>query len=355
MSEFIQKLLRPNILTLLPYSSARHEFSGEASVYLDANENSLGGPVNPLFSRYPDPNQSRLKEKIARIKNVKAEQIFLGNGSDEAIDILFRMFCVPGSDRVITCPPTYGMYSVSASIHDIKQINVSLNADFQLDVPALLRSFSGKEKLLFLCSPNNPSGNSLNRADVLQILKEFEGIVVVDEAYVDFSKEPSWLSELNTHPNLVILQTFSKAWGLAGLRMGMAFASAELIAVMNRVKAPYNLSEVVQNLVYEALDKKDIMQEQVNLIIREREKLREAIAQIPMVKRVFPSDANFILVSMDNARAVYSRLLAEGIVVRDRSGVHLCDNCLRITIGTPEENRYLLEKLTQISQTETIQ
>lgn len=341
----LNNLLRPNIRNLKPYSSARHEFSGNASVFLDANENSLGSPLNKLYNRYPDPNQTALKEKIADYKGVAASQIFLGNGSDEAIDLLFRMFCDPGKDQVLICPPTYGMYGVSAAIHGVEVVDIPLNQDFQLDTKAILARSGPKTKLLFICSPNNPSGNSMHESDVRILLQHFQGIVVVDEAYIDFSTQKSWIHELKNYPNLVVMQTFSKAWGLAALRIGMAFASDEIIDVINKVKAPYNLNEAVQELASEALRQKGLMEKRVQVILAERIRLENQLRQLKCVTKVYPSDANFLLIKTTDAKDIYHYLIQKGIVVRDRSNVILCENCLRITIGSPAENDSLIENL----------
>lgn len=342
----LNSLLRPNIRVLTPYSSARHEFSGEASVFLDANENSLGSPLPQAFHRYPDPNQTALKIEIGRLKGIDPEQIFLGNGSDEAIDLLYRMCCDPG-DSALICPPTYGMYSVSAAIHATELICVPLLEDFNLDIPAILAAIRPKTKLLFICSPNNPSGNSMKEMDIRTLLEAFNGLVVVDEAYIDFSTQPSWIGQLERYPNLVVLQTFSKAWGLAGLRVGMAFASREFMSVINKVKAPYNLSDAVQQLVLDALKNKGQVKQSTFVLLSERDRLEQEFAAIPCVLQVYPSDANFLLLKVTDAKAIYRYLVEKGIVVRDRSNVKLCDNCLRITVGTPEENTVLLERMRQ--------
>jgi histidinol-phosphate aminotransferase len=338
----LEALLRPNIRKLTPYSSARHEFSGEASVFLDANENSMGSPIGGNYHRYPDPNQGKLKAKISAFRKLPAEKIFIGNGSDEAIDLLYRMFCIPGKDRAIVCQPTYGMYGVSAAIHDIELVNVPLQDDFQLDVQGIRSAFSGHEKLLFICSPNNPTGNSFSRNNIIELLNTFPGIVVIDEAYIDFSSQPSWINELDKFPNMVVMQTFSKAWGLAGLRVGMAFASEEIIAVMNKVKAPYNLSEAAQQLALSALEQSAQVRRNIEVIVAERHRLAKKLEELPGVIEVYPSDANFLLVKTVDAKAIYQQLIKQGIVVRDRSNVQLCEGCLRITIGTPEENEKVL-------------
>jgi len=343
----IHRLIRPNILDLSPYSSARDEFSGEAKVFLDANENSLGSPLTKWYNRYPDPHQRLLKEKIGAIKAVPAAQVFLGNGSDECIDLLYRCFCIPGQSNVIICPPTYGMYEVSARINDIELRNAPLLDNFQLNLAHIETLADANTRLLWICSPNNPTGNSIDRADIETVLNNFDGIVVIDEAYINFSRQRSFLPDLTDYPNLVVLQTFSKAWGLAGLRLGMAFASPDIITVMDRVKPPYNINQATQDLAMQALDEV----EQVNDMIRELVSMRDALAdvlqQLPVVDKLFPSDANFLLLKVPDAPAVYQYLLDRGIVVRDRSRVMLCGGCLRITVGTEQENTQLVDALAE--------
>lgn len=341
----IQHLLRKNILTLTPYSSARDEFKGKAEVFLDANENSFGSPSDEHFNRYPDPQQSELKEKISQIKGVPVENIFLGNGSDEAIDILYRAFCNPGKDSVILTPPTYGMYEVSAAINDVFVKRVPLLKNFQLDLESISEVATETTKLIFLCSPNNPTGNSLDREDVEVILNNFEGIVVIDEAYINYSRHRSFISELTEYPNLVVLQTLSKAWGLAGLRIGMAFASADIIDVFNKIKPPYNISDAAQRIAFKALDNIQTINTWTKETVAEREKLGAALREISFVEQVFPSDANFLLVKMTGPHFVYDHLVGKGIIVRDRSKIILCEGCLRITVGTPEQNRALVGAL----------
>jgi histidinol-phosphate aminotransferase len=338
----ITHLVRPGIQKVKPYSSARDEFSGTASVFLDANEN----PFPTSYNRYPDPHQRALKQKLAELKRVQPDQIFLGNGSDEAIDLLFRVFCEPGKDQVIMPEPTYGMYSVSASINLVEAVSVSLSRDFDLDVAAIERAITPASKLLFLCSPNNPSGNLLSREKIVRLLDLFPGVVVIDEAYIDFAESESWLIQLDRFPRLVVLQTFSKAWGLAGLRLGMAFASVEIIGWLNRIKPPYNINAVTQQIALQALER-GTPHEQVALLNAERNQLMEKLAQLPITEKVYPSDANFILVRMANANELYHWLLEQEIVVRNRSMVKLCENCLRITVGTPAENQKLIELLNQ--------
>lgn len=345
----LTKLLRENIKNLVPYSSARDEFKGEASILIDANENAFGSPLAHNYNRYPDPLQHQLKHKLAHIKGVPAENMFLGNGSDEAIDILFRAFCRPGVDNVILVPPTYGMYEVSANINDVAFRKVNLTKEYQLDLEGIENAVDEHTKLIFICSPNNPTGNTINRHDIETILNNFDGLVVVDEAYINFSQTKSFTQELAEYQNLVVLQTLSKAWGLAALRLGMAFASTEIIAVFNKIKPPYNINQATQDIVLEALDQVGQVNSWIKQTVEEREKLVQALYRLEMVQHITPSDANFILVKMNDPKAVYAYLVSHGIIVRDRSKVELCEGCLRITIGTPEENRILLEKLTTIN------
>jgi histidinol-phosphate aminotransferase len=341
----LDKLIRPNIKTLTPYSSARDEFTGEAKVFLDANENSLGSPLTKWYNRYPDPHQYKLKEQIAFVKSMPTENIFLGNGSDECIDLLFRCFCEPKKDNVIICPPTYGMYEVSANINDIEVRKAPLLENFQLDLIHLENLVDDNTKLIWICSPNNPTGNSINRTDIESILNNFNGIVVIDEAYINFAKQKSFIQELADYPNLVILQTLSKAWGLAGLRLGMAFASADIIDVLNKVKPPYNINQATQDLALKALQEVGQVNDMINLLVDMRNALMQVFQQIPIVEKVFPSDANFFLVKIKDAKKVYDFLLTKGIVVRDRSNVQLCNDCLRITIGTEKENTLLVDAI----------
>ncbi len=345
----IEKLLRENIKRLVPYASARDEFKGDAKVYLDANENAFGSPGEEQLNRYPDPMQIELKEKISQIKGVPAGNIFLGNGSDEAIDLLFRAFCNPGVDSVILTPPTYGMYEVSANINDVFVKKIPLRHNFQLDIESISEVADERTKMIFICSPNNPTGNSMHRHDIEIILNNFEGIVVVDEAYINYSRQRSFISELTEYPNLVVLQTLSKAWGLAGLRVGMAFASDEIISVLNRIKPPYNLGSATQQLALKALDEIETVNAWTKQTVAERGKLGAELKQVACVQHIFPSDANFLLVRVTDARAVYDHLAGEGIIVRDRSRVVLCEGCLRITVGTPEENELLLDRLKKFN------
>jgi histidinol-phosphate aminotransferase len=340
----LNKHLRKNIKNLNPYSSARDEYTGEAMVFLDANEN----PFNQPFNRYPDPLQKELKSQISKLKNIPAENIFLGNGSDEPIDLLIRAFCEPGIDNVVSMAPTYGMYKVAADISGIELRNVSLNKHYDLEPKKVLNIVDENTKLIFLCSPNNPTGNSLKKQSIIEIITNFRGLVVLDEAYIDFAPGKSLLPEINNYPNLVILQTFSKAWGMAGIRLGMAFASPEIIQVLNKIKYPYNLNVLTQQKALELLEQKEQVDNWIELLITERKKMAELLKKFPFVIRVFPSDANFLLVKMFDARGVYDYLVEEGIIVRDRSKVQLCENSLRITIGSPDENKTLIETLKNL-------
>lgn len=341
----LENLVRQNIKNLKPYSSARKEFSGAAEIFLDANENSFGSPLREDYSRYPDPLQLKIKEKIAAAQSVKLSEIFIGNGSDEAIDLLFRIFCEPRQDNVLICPPTYGMYQVSAEINDIHIKRANLTKDFQMDLRAIENAIDKNTKLIFICSPNNPTGNAIAREKILQLVKTFGGIVAVDEAYIHFSNEKSLIGEINNFPNLVVLQTFSKAWGLAGLRVGLAFANEEIIELFNKVKPPYNISEIAQKAILQALENEAKVEVTIKKIIVEREKLIKNLRRLSFVRKIYSSDANFVLVKTADAEAIYKFLLNEKIVVRNRSNVELCANCLRITIGTPEENKSLLSAL----------
>lgn len=340
----ITQLVRPNISKLKSYSSARDDFKGSASVYLDANEN----PYPSDFNRYPDPHQQKLKTKIAAIKNIPTENIFVGNGSDEPIDLLFRAFCEPSVDNVLIPEPTYGMYTVSANINNIGIRNISLTPDFDLDVEAISKAWDKNTKLLFLCSPNNPSGNLLSEEKIIQLLQTFPGLVIMDEAYIDFTKQPGFLSKIKDYSNLVVLQTLSKAWGLASLRIGMCFAQTEIIQVLSKIKPPYNISGINQQLAEQALNEVARKEKNVQEIIVQREWLKTELKQLPSVRQVFPSEANFLLIKIDQAREKYQQLIQTGVVVRDRSSVILCQDCLRITIGTPEENQKLLETLKKL-------
>ena len=337
----MKELLRDNIRSLVPYSTARDDYQGPPlEALLDANEN----PFDTDYNRYPDPRQKALKQAIAAYKGVLPEQVFVGNGSDEAIDLMYRLFCTPGQDNVVAIAPTYGMYAVAAEINDIAYRSVPLTADYQLDTAALLAATDAHTKVLWLCSPNNPTGNCLREEDITYILTHFGGIVVIDEAYQDFAAQPSWLTRLDQYPHLVVLQTFSKAWGLAGLRCGLAFASAEICAYMDRVKYPYNINALTQQIVLQQMhDARCTMHDEVATILSERERMCEGLARCPCVKKVYPSDANFLLVEVDDPERRYNDLLAQGVIVRNRHSV--CPHCLRITIGTPEQNTKVIDTL----------
>lgn len=341
----LKELVRENIWNLKPYSCARDEFKGEAKAYLDANEN----PFNTLYNRYPDPLQWAVKEKIAELKYVKPSQIMLGVGSDEPIDLIFRVFCEPKQDNVVAINPTYGMYGVCADINNVEYRQVNLEEDFSLDADKVLKSVDENTKVIFLCSPNNPTGNLLSEAQIEKILKGFNGIVVIDEAYIDFSDKPSWLTKLKKYPQLVILQTFSKAWGLAAARCGMAFASEEIISFFNKVKYPYNINILTQKLILEKLEQVEIKNNWVKEILSQRSLMIEELNNLSIVKHIYPSDSNFILVKVDDANLRYKQLVDNGIIVRNRNSVTLCENCLRITIGTAQDNKELLKALTSLA------
>ncbi len=339
----LNDLIRPNIRKLRPYATARHEYGGEARVFLDANEN----PFDTGLNRYPDPLQRALKQRVGELKGLPPENIFLGNGSDEAIELLLRIFCEPGRDHIITLPPTYGMYRVAADIHGAEVVEVPLNASFQPPVEAILQQADAHSKLLFLCSPNNPTGNAVEAPRVEALLRDFPGIVVVDEAYADFSGRPSWTRRLTGFQNLVVLQTFSKAWGLAGIRLGMAFAAAPLIELFNKVKPPYNLNQLTQEKALEALARPERMQQQRQALLNQRTIVQHWLMGLDVVERVYPSEANFLLVKVADADALYDYLAQQGIIVRNRSRMPGCAGCLRITIGTPEENEELFQALVR--------
>ena len=342
----IQSLVRPNIRKLAPYASARHEFTGTAEVFLDANEN----PYDTNYNRYPDPLQQDVKKLIGKLKGVNTEQIFLGNGSDEAIDLLIRIFCEPGVDEIMILPPTYGMYQVSAAVSNIAIKTVRLTAEFQPNVEEILAKANDNTKLLFLCSPNNPTGNSFEAKRMETLVQYFNGIVVIDEAYIDFAQQESSIKWLGNYPNLVILQTFSKAWGLAGIRLGMAFSNSNIIDLMNKVKPPYNINQLTQNVAIKALENVGQTQQFIEMILKERYWLSLALEDLTIVENIYPSDANFILVQFKEARIIYDYLAAKGVIVRDRSNVVLCDNCLRITVGTHKENGILVNHLRRFNK-----
>ena len=344
----INELQRENIKNLKPYSTARDEYKGQASVFLDANENSYGSPLEKNYNRYPDPLQLDLKDAISKIKGVPIENTFLGNGSDEAIDLLYRAFCEPGKDNVIILPPTYGMYEVSANINNVEIRKINLLPNFQLDLDGIAEAVDENTKLIFICSPNNPTGNSIVRTDIETVLANFKGLVIIDEAYINYAKQRTFIKELIEYPNLVVMQTFSKAWGLAALRLGMAFAARPIIDVLNKVKPPYNINQATQDIALEALQNIGQVNDWIKITVEEREKLSANLLELNTVKKVYPSDANFILVEVDDAAKTYNALVDQGIIIRDRSKVTLCEGCLRITIGTQKENETLLNALKSI-------
>lgn len=340
----LEQLVRKNIWSLAPYSSARDEYSGkEAHVFLDANEN----PYNDPYNRYPDPLQRDLKAMLSKVKGVPQENIFLGNGSDEAIDLVYRVFCEPGKDNAVSICPTYGMYQVCADINDVLFRPVLLDEHFQFDAAKLLAACDAHTKVIWLCSPNNPTGNSLNRDELLKVIESFQGIVVVDEAYIDFAQQLSLRQELATHPNLIILQTMSKAWASAAIRLGMAFASKEIIAIFNKVKYPYNVNLLTQRQAMEMLRDPFEIDKMVKMLLQERSRLIQAFLELPICQQIFPTDANFFLARVTDATKIYNYLVDRGIIVRNRSRIQLCNDCLRITIGTRSENNELLAALRQ--------
>jgi histidinol-phosphate aminotransferase len=350
----LDKITRENIKKLVPYSSARDEYKGKEGIFLDANENSFGAPIatsnkyDANLNRYPDPMQLQVKEKLSKIKGLPMQNIFLGNGSDEAIDILFRAFCNPGKDNIIVCPPTYGMYEVSANINDIAVKKIPLTKDeFQLDLDSILNAIDSQTKLIFICCPNNPTGNAVAWSSIKTILEKFDGIVVLDEAYINFASYRSLIPELLNYPNLVILQTLSKAWGLAGLRVGMAFASEPIIDLFNKIKPPYNINVVSQQIALDALNNIDKVNNWIKEIVTERQNLKAEIEKLSFVLKVYPSEANFLLVKTIDANKVYHFLESKEIIVRNRNSVTLCEGCIRITIGTIEENKSLINALKQ--------
>src|SRR5437773_2438818 len=349
MAFSLDLLIRENVKKLTPYSSARDDFKGEAKIFLDANENSLGSPLAKWYNRYPDPHQLKVKQKLSGIKRIPIENIFLGNGSDECIDLLQRAFCEPAVDNIIICPPTYGMYEVCADINNVQVKKANLTPEFQLDPEAIENAIDENTKMIFLCSPNNPTANSLYHEDIETILNNYFGLVVIDEAYINFSRQKSFITQLNEYPNLVVMQTLSKAWGLAALRVGITLASEEIIGIMNKIKPPYNINQASQEFALEALNEVERVNEMIKEIVKEREVLTEALVNLSFVEKVYPSDANFLLVKMNDPVLVYKKLLEQGIVVRDRSRVELCKGCLRITVGTAEENQTLLYALAAIS------
>lgn len=338
----LKELTRPNIWNLEPYSCARDEYSGvDASVFLDANENPYNNPIN----RYPDPLQKELKALISEYKRVSPSQLFLGNGSDEAIDLVYRAFCEPGVDNVVAIDPTYGMYQVAAETNNVEYRKVLLDADYQLSASRLLAAADEHTKMIFLCSPNNPTGNDMNRAEVIKLLNKFDGLVILDEAYSDFSSLPSMLGSLPDYPNLIVFQTFSKAWGCAAIRLGMAFASSDIIGILTKIKYPYNVNLLTQQKAIEMLSKKDTKEKWVETLLKERSVVIAELSQLPAVQKIYPTDANFFLVKVTDANKIYRYLVEQGIIVRNRNTVSLCGNCLRITVGTSEENKTLVNAI----------
>jgi histidinol-phosphate aminotransferase len=344
----ITELIRPNIKNVQPYSSARLEYSGTEGIFLDANENALGSVTAAKLNRYPDPLQKDIKTKLAGIKSLRQEQIFVGHGSDEAVDLLIRVFCEPGRDSLMIFPPTYGVYAFFSQVNNVEISEVPLTPDFQLDVSRILKILNPRHKLLFICSPNNPTANTMRSRDVQKIVDHFKGIVVIDEAYIDFCPQKTYLSWLKKYPRLVILQTFSKAWGLANVRLGMAYADPQIIKVMNNIKYPYNVSGLTQQLIGQALASAYRKDRLVARILRQRHYLQRELAMIPLVEEVYPSDANFILIRVRDAGLIHRTLLAKNIIIRDRSQVTGCYNCLRITVGTAAENRILISALKEM-------
>lgn len=343
----INKLLRPHLLNIKPYSSARDEYKGREGIFLDANENPFGSGIHENFNRYPDPLQTALKQKISQIKGVNSDNIFLGNGSDEPIDLLIRAFCEPGKDNIIIAPPTYGMYNVSADINGVKTKKAPLTSEFLLDEKAIVSAIDQSTKLVFLCSPNNPTGNSMQEDAIERILKNFRGLVIIDEAYIDFSAQKSFSQKLGEFNNLVVLQTLSKAWGLAALRLGMAFCHAEIVEILNKIKPPYNINGATQKLAHEALNNQNWKDQQVREILNLRRDLEIQLGKLEEVIKIYPSDANFLLVEMKDVKSAFKYLIDQKIIVRDRSNLTLCEGCLRITIGTANENQQLTEALTK--------
>ncbi|CAH0994258.1 Histidinol-phosphate aminotransferase [Emticicia aquatica] len=342
----LSNVIRPHILTLTPYASARDEYSGKEGTFLDANENPYGSVISGNYNRYPDPYQAAVKEKLGEIKGVRPAQIFLGNGSDEAIDLVIRATCEPQKDNILILPPTYGMYKVCADVQNIEVKQVPLTPDFQVDTKKVLETADKHTKIIWICSPNNPSGNIIERNAILHILDNFKtGLVVVDEAYIDFATEDSFTKLLDTYPNLVVLQTFSKAWGLAALRLGMAFASDEFIKILNKIKYPYNLNGVTQKLLYAALGKENKKDKYVKQILKERKRLHKKLSELSIVKHIYPSDSNQLLVKFTDANALFHFLIEQKVITRNRSNVILCEDCIRISIGTQKENDTLLKAL----------
>jgi histidinol-phosphate aminotransferase len=340
----LDNLVRDNVKFLKPYSSARDEFEDfdtAEMIFLDANEN----PFNNGVNRYPDPQQASVKSILAKQNNVNPNQMLLGNGSDEVLDLIFRAFCEPKVDNVITLPPTYGMYGVLANINAVENREVLLSTDFQPQIEKIFGAIDDNTKIIFLCSPNNPTGNSFSEESVTTLLEHFTGLIVIDEAYIDFSEKESWLRKINQYPNLIITQTLSKAYGLAGIRLGICYASAEIISVLNKIKPPYNVNELTQKRALERLDDTNKIQAEISSIIKQRDELLKVLFDIKFVEKIYPTEANFILIKVDDANKRYDDLIAKGIVIRNRTTQPLCENCLRLTIGTEEENKKLIEAI----------
>ncbi|MCB4808521.1 histidinol-phosphate transaminase [Tamlana sp. 62-3] len=342
----LQNIIRENVKAMKAYSSARDEYVSDGSkmIFLDANENPFENGVN----RYPDPLQRSLKAVLAEQKNVSPNQILLGNGSDEVLDLLFRAFCEPKKDNIITLPPTYGMYTVLSNLNEIEERKVELNSDFQPNVEAILEAIDANSKMLFICSPNNPTGNLIASGKIKTLLDNFSGLVVIDEAYIDFSNQQSWISELNNYPNLIVTQTLSKAYGLAGIRLGLCYASAEIISILNKIKPPYNVNELTQKRALERVSNLEAVTNEVNAVLKERQILIEALKNISFVETIFPTEANFVLARVDDATKRYNQLLEKGIVIRNRTTQPLCENTLRFTVGIDAENEVLIKALKEL-------
>lgn len=342
----LQSILRPSIRNMKAYTSARDEFQNRADdlVFLDANEN----PYSNNLNRYPDPQQRLLKHELSHLKTISTEQILIGNGSDEVLDLLIRACCEPNQNSILTMPPTYGMYGVLARLNTVENLEVPLTSEFQIDTKSVLNAVNSNTKMILICSPNNPSGNVLDNTAIEQIIIQFKGLVIIDEAYVDFSKHPSWLSRLDDFPNLVVTQTLSKAYGLAGIRLGICYASSKIISVLNKIKPPYNINILTQNAALKGILKQNIVKRQIEMILSERDILIHKLNQLHFVKTVFPSDSNFVLIRVDDANLRYRQLIQNNIIVRNRHGQLYCDNCLRITVGTPEDNLKLIQILNNL-------
>lgn len=355
-SRDFEGVFRSHLAKVKPYSSARSEFEGEARVFLDANENALGSPsgLGMPLNRYPDPTATELREVVSRRRGVEPRQVFVGHGSDEAIELLIRAACEPGRDRILITPPTYGMYEVSAEINAVDIVRCPLRPDYSLDAESVVKALDASVKIVFLCSPNNPTGNVLSTAEIEKVLAAAPGLVVIDEAYVDFSARPSWVERLKQFPRLVVLQTLSKAWGMAGLRIGFAFADSEVVRVLNMIKPPYNVGADAQSSALRAMRDDAWFRGSVSTLLEERSRVTSELSRIEATRKIYPSDANFVLVKFDDARRLYEYLRSRGIIVRDRSKVTLCEGCLRITIGAPQENTELLQGIREFERKENV-